>query len=108
MSRTFSAKRGHYIEEETIKEALEEVFGDYSTEGDGYVVEDFEAFKRVEVSVIDRGSRKDDLSVDTEADMERADRAVQAKRALNDFLERVTGYTPEERKDKMKREAEDS
>lgn len=108
MSRVFGAKRGHYIERESVEEALEEVFGDYSEEGDDYVVKDFEAFSRVDVSIVEHSGKKNELEVATESDMEKADRAVQAKRALNEFLEEVTGYDPEARKDKMKREVEDS
>lgn len=106
MSRTFTAKRGHYIDSESVEEAMDEVFGNFTREGDAYVVEDFEAFRRVTVAILDHDGRKDELRVDTEADIDRVDRAVQAKRALNDFLEKVTGYTPEGRKEAMKREVE--
>jgi len=108
MARTFSAKRGHYINEETVEEALEEVFGEYEKEGETYVVKDFEAFKRIETSIIDNGSNKDDLQVETEADMDKADRVPQTKPALNDFLEEATGYTPEGRKEAMEREVKGS
>lgn len=108
MGRTFSAKRGHYIEKDVVEDALEAVFGDYSQENSTYVVEDFEAFKRVEVKIVEHSGRKNELTVDTEADLDRADRAVQAKRALNEFLEEVTGYTPEGRKKAMEREVKGS
>lgn len=108
MSRVFGAKRGHYINEETVEEGLEEVFGDFSREGSVYVVNDFEAFKRIEVEIVEHPSRKNELRVDTEADMDKADRVPQAKSALNDFLEEATGYGPEGRKKAMEREVKGS
>lgn len=108
MGRTFGAKRGHYIDGESVERGLDEVFGDFSKDGDTYLVEDFEAFSRIEVSIVQNEGQKDELQVETEADMGRADRAVPAKKALNRFLKIVTGYSPEGRKEKMKRDVEKS
>jgi len=104
--RRFSAKRGHYIKKDKVEEALNDKFGSYTVEDGTYIVKDFLAFKRIEVQIIDNGNRKNELTLSTESDMEKADKAIESKRALNEFLYEVTGYTAKERMKKMKDKVE--
>ncbi|WGI17551.1 DUF5611 family protein [Methanonatronarchaeum sp. AMET-Sl] len=106
--RIFEAKRGHYIKREKVEDKINSFFGDYRKEDGVYLIDDFMAFKLMEIEVLENKNKKNRLRVNTESDMDKADQALESKRKLDNFLEEVTGYTPKERMKKAKKKAKES
>lgn len=104
--RVFKAKRGHYIKRDELESSLEEIFGKYEKKGNEYFIENYKAFKKMEVELIENKNKKNKLRVYTEASMDKADEALETKKDLNEFLKEVTGYTAKERMKRMKNDVE--
>lgn len=105
--RIFKAKRGHYIKEKKVKSALRNIFGEFEEKNDYYLIEKYKAFDEMEIEIIKNKNKKNKLRVYSDASMERANKVPETKKDLNKFLEKTTGYTAKERRDKMKKKVED-
>ncbi len=115
-------RRGEYLEDrvDDLEAKIEEYFGEITgTEDvDGtevFVVEDSGVFESVKVGVERNEGRKNRVAVEfNEKDVQvlqeegLIDKAQDAMRAKNDFLEEVTGRNAKDRRESMKRDVEGS
>jgi hypothetical protein len=101
----YELKRGKYkdLEGEGLKNIIEEVFGTVTREGDLYVTS-YGALKRLEAKLVGKSA----LHVSTESDTSVPEEVgVETIKRFNQFLERATGYTAKERRNRLQKKARD-
>jgi hypothetical protein len=99
----YELKKGKYeeLEGEGLKSIMEEVFGTVTREGDLYVTS-YGALKRLEAKLVGKSA----LYVSTESDTSVQEAVgVETIKRFNQFLERATGYTAKERKNRLQKKA---
>lgn len=119
----YKMRRGEYLEERVpdLRDTIEEYFGAPSGTveykgSDLYVIEepDNPAFERIVAGAVEYDGKKDKLAVEFEErdlqelmDRGEVDAAADANAAKNEFLLECTGRTAKDRRESMKRSAED-
>ncbi|HUV25652.1 MAG TPA: DUF5611 family protein [Methanomassiliicoccales archaeon] len=101
----YDIKRGHLknLEGDGLKDMLTEIFGGYSEDGDTLIAS-FGAMKEMRVKFLSNSS----LSIETTADTSASDDvAMDTIRRFNKFLEKVTGFTSKQRKDRLNKKAKE-
>lgn len=101
----YEIKKGHYseIEGEGLKNILNEVFGEVAHEGDLFV-SSYGALTRIESKILDKTS----LLVKTQTDPGvPGEVASETIRRFNFFLERATGFTSKQRRDRLQKKAKE-
>ncbi|MFP4170568.1 MAG: DUF5611 family protein [Methanomassiliicoccales archaeon] len=99
----YDIKRGHHknIEGDGLKGIMEEIFGESREEGD-LLVAGYGAIPRMEVKILSKSS----LWVETESDPSVPDEvARETINRFNRFLERATGFTAKQRRDRLNKKA---
>jgi hypothetical protein len=101
----YEIKKGHYseIEGDGLKNVLTEIFGNASQEGD-ILVSSYGALTRLEAKVLSRTSLLVNTKSDTAAPNEVASETI---KRFNFFLERATGFTSKQRRDRLQKKAKE-
>lgn len=101
--REYELRRGQWknIDGEKLLHLMQDVFGETKVEGSGYVVENYEAIKRLYVEQLGKTHLRVDSTLDAKVDNETAQRTL---RSYNDFLELATGYNAKERGKRAQKE----
>lgn len=101
----YEVKKGHFkeLEGDGLKSIMSEAFGSVSEEG-GSLVSSFGALARIEARVVD----KNRLSVSTFTDPKvSSESASETIRRYNMFLEKATGFTSKQRRDRLQKKAKE-
>jgi hypothetical protein len=101
----YDIKRGHFknLEGDGLKDMLTEFFGGYKEDGDTMIAS-FGAMKEMRVKLLSNSS----LSIETTADTSVSDDvAMDTIRRFYKFLEKVTGFTSKQRKDRLNKKAKE-
>lgn len=101
----YDIKKGNYsnLEGDGLLKMMEEAFGSAKMEGDA-CVSSYGAMSRIEVKV----KSKTSLDISTATDKGASpDVAAETIKRWNDFLERVTGFTSKERRNRLQKKAKD-
>jgi hypothetical protein len=101
----YEIKKGHYseIEGDGLKNITTEIFGRASQEGD-VTVSSYGALARVEARILSKSS----LLVNTESGASAPDDvALETIKRFNLFLERITGFTSKQRRNRLQKKAKE-
>jgi len=101
----YDIKRGHYssIEGDRLKELMREVFGEVTDE-DGFLVSSYGAIRSMKVKLLGKSS----LQVEVISDGEVSDEvAMGTIKKYNEFLEKATGFSSKQRKDRLNKKAKE-
>jgi hypothetical protein len=98
-------KRGHFkkIEGEQFKDILTEIFGNYDTDGDKYVV-NYGALAPLTVWIKDKSTLCVDTRMNTDVDDATA---ADTLKKYNAMLDRTTGFNSKQRRDRLKNKAKE-
>ncbi|HOO04384.1 MAG: DUF5611 family protein [Methanomassiliicoccales archaeon] len=101
----YDIKKGNCgnLEGDGLRRLMEAAFGSVTEEGDAYV-SSYGAMGRIEVRM--KGRTKLDISTVTDKNASPEVAADTIKR-WNDFLERATGFTSKERRNRLQKKAKD-
>lgn len=102
--RDYELKRGHWknIDGEKLLHLMQDIFGETSKEGSGFVVKDYGAIVRLYAEQVGKTHVRVDSTLNAKAPNDDAQKTL---RAYNDFLELATGYTAKERSKRAQAEA---
>ncbi|MDD1768393.1 MAG: DUF5611 family protein [Methanomassiliicoccales archaeon] len=101
----YDIRKGHYaeIEGDGLKRIMTDLFMKASQEGNS-VISSYGALARIEAKILSKSS----LSVNTESDPSVPnDVASDTIRRFNLFLERATGFTSKQRRDRLQKKAKE-
>lgn len=101
----FDIKRGHFkkLENDGLKNIMADVFGEVSSEGD-MLVASFGSIKKIKVKLINKST----LWVETETDPGTPDEvAHETIKRYNIFMERATGFTSKQRRERLTKKAKE-
>ena len=98
-------KRGHFkdLDDGGLKALVSDVFGDHAEEN-GVLVVNFGALDPLRVWIKDRSTLCVDTTMNTDVDEETA---ILTRKRYNEFLERATGFTSKQRRDRLQKKAKD-
>ena len=101
----YDIKKGNYgnLEGDGLKKMMEAAFGSVRTEG-GALVSSYGAMTRIEVRVIGKTSL--DISAVTDKNASQ-DLAADTIKKWNEFLEKATGFSSKERRNRLQKKAKD-
>jgi len=101
----YDIKKGNYgnLEGDGLKKMMEAAFGHVKLEGDVYV-SSYGAMTRIEVKVLSKTSLDINAVTDKGAP---PDAAADTIKKWNEFLERATGFTSKERRNRLQKKAKE-
>lgn len=101
----YDIKRGHFrnIEGDGLKNIMEELFNGCREDGDTLIAS-YGGMKELKVRILDKST----VSIETESDPGVPDDvALDTIRKFNGFLEKATGFTSKQRRDRLSKKAKE-
>lgn len=98
-------KRGNFkvVEGDNLGNLLTEIFGSFEKDGDVHLV-NYGALKPFKVWIKDKSTMCIETIMNTDVDEETA---IDTRKRYNDFLNRATGFTSKQRRDRLKKKAKE-
>ena len=96
-------KRGHYssLEGDGLANIMSEIFGNVASEGD-MLVSSYGAIRKLKAKLLDRSTLWVEMESDPGASNEMAAETI---RRYNAFMERATGFTSKQRRNRLNKKA---